>query len=416
MRIELIATGDELLNGTIVDTNSPWLMERLAALGLPACRKTMVRDAREDIVELLRRSGERSDVVICSGGLGPTADDITASCAAAAAGVDLVLHGLTLAALTDRLGRRGLAVTPNNRQQAMVPEGSTVHPNRFGTAPMLELRLGRARVFLLPGVPQEYRGLCEEVLLPTLAKSGAAEPLRRVRVLRCFGVAESHLDAELAGLAESTPGLSIGYRTTLPENHVRLVAVGGDGARVEALLGRAAAEARRRIGAACFSDDGSTFSEALGRLLRERRSTVSIAESLTGGLAGALLTEAPGASDYSCMSIVAYTNEAKRRILGVPAEVLETHGAVSQAVAAELAHRVRALAGSDFGVSCTGLAGPSAADSSEPVGTVFTALATAGEVTVTRHSFGGDRERIRLFSAYATLDALRLALLRSGAR
>ncbi|HUB07603.1 MAG TPA: CinA family nicotinamide mononucleotide deamidase-related protein [Myxococcales bacterium] len=411
MRIELIATGDELLNGTIVDTNSPWLLERLAAQGLPVWSKTMVRDVRAEIVDLFRASGGRSDIVICSGGLGPTADDITAECAAEAAGVGLTLHAPTLASIETRLAKRGIAMTPNNRRQAMIPDGSIVHTNRFGTAPMLELRIERARTFLLPGVPREYHGLCDEVLLPALREVSSAEPLRRVRVLRCYGIAESHLDEKLADLSAHFPGLSIGYRTTLPENHVRLVATGRDPSQVEGLLDRAAAEAQARIGAACFSSDGRTFSETLGRMLRAQGATVAVAESVTGGLTAALLTEAAGASDYTRMGVVAYTEESKRGILGVPAELLTSHGAVSEAVAASMAQRARELARAPYGVSCTGLAGPGTASSSEPVGTVFTALATGSGVRAVRHAFGGDRERIRRFAAYATLDALRLELL-----
>ncbi len=410
MRIELIATGDELLNGTIVDTNSPWLMEQLAAKGLPVCCKTMVRDVREDIVEQFRVCGRRSDLLICSGGLGPTSDDITAACAAEAAGVGLVLHEPTLAAIEARLSRRGIAMSENNRRQAMVPAGSSVHANRFGTAPMLELRVGQARTFLLPGVPREYRGLCEETLLPALGTLASDAPVRRVRVLRCFGAAESHLDAALTGLDERFPGVTVGYRTTLPENHVRLIATGEDAGEVERRLDGVASEARRLIGSACFSLDGSSFSETLGRLLKERRATVAVAESLTGGLTTALLTEAAGASEYTRMSIVAYTEEAKVRMLGVPQELLGKHGAVSHEVAASMASRVRTLAEADFGVACTGLAGPGAAGSGEQVGTVFTALASARGVSIQRHAFGGDRERVRRFAAYATLDPVRHAL------
>jgi nicotinamide-nucleotide amidase len=180
-RVELIATGDELLNGVIVDTNSPWLMERLAAQGLPVERKTMVRDDRTALVEALRTASLRSDLVVVSGGLGPTADDITAACAAEAAGVALVLHGPTLEALTVRLSKRGLTVGENNRRQAMVPAGAQVISNRYGTAPMFELTLGQGRFFFLPGVPREFMGLCEEELFPRIADLAAHAPLRRVR-------------------------------------------------------------------------------------------------------------------------------------------------------------------------------------------------------------------------------------------
>ncbi|MHB1846515.1 MAG: CinA family nicotinamide mononucleotide deamidase-related protein [Deltaproteobacteria bacterium] len=417
MTIELVATGDELLNGTIVDTNSAWLLERLAALGLPARRTAAVRDVRADIVDALRGAAARAEVLIVSGGLGPTADDITLECAAEAAGVPLTTDELTLAAIRRRMEKRGLAFTENNARQARVPKGSRVHQNRFGTAPLVELELGRARAFLLPGVPREYQGLLEEIVLPRLAEASLGAPVRRVRVLRCYGAAESHLDHALSGFAQSQPGLEVGYRTTLPENHVRLVALGAPGepaAEVEARLDEASREARRLLGAACFSDDGHSFSETLGGLLCARNATVALAESLTGGLCGGLLTEAAGASRYARLSLVAYSEAVKRDVLGVPERLLAAHGAVSLEVAGAMAERARALGQADYGLSCTGLAGPGTDGSGQPVGTVFTALATAQKTEVRRHAFGGERDRIRAFTSYATLDALRLHLLEAS--
>ena len=410
MEIELVATGDELLNGTIVDTNSPWLMDELAGLSLAVRRKVTVRDRRDDIVWALRSAAGRSEVVIVSGGLGPTADDITAECAAEAAGVELVLHEPTLASIESRMARHGIAITPNNRRQARVPLGATVHPNRFGTAPMIELVLGDARAFLLPGVPREFRGLCEERLLPLLGESLPERPLRRLRTLRCFGAAESHLDAALEGLDRLFPGLEVGYRTTLPENHVRLVMTGRDVAAVDRTLADAVREARQRIGLACYSSDGRSFSRLLGDLLVARQATVALAESLTGGLAAAALTEVPGASRYLKTSLVTYTEGLKRDLLGVPAALLEAHGAVSEPVAAAMAEGARRVGQATFGLSCTGLAGPDGDESAQPVGTVFTALASATETRVTRHAFRGERDRVRSFTTYAMLDALRRRL------
>ncbi len=408
MEIELIATGDELLEGTIADGNGLWLMERLAALGLPVRRKTTVRDRRDDILDAFRAASGRSDLLICSGGLGPTSDDITAECAAEAAGAPLVQDDATWESIRARLERRGIAATENNRRQAMVPKGARVHANRFGTAPMIEVAIGRSRAFLLPGVPREFVGLCEEILLPQLGALSAGAPVRRVRVLRCFGIAESHLDDALDGLAARFPGLSIGYRTTLPENHVRLVVVGPKAEQADAVLEEATREALRRIGPACFGSDGATLPGAVARALRARNATVALAESLTAGLGAALLADEPGASDWLRLSVVAYTDDAKRAVLGIPAELLATDGAVSERVAAAMAEGARRLGGSTFGLSCTGLAGPGTGGSPEPVGTVFTALsAPDGETRVVRHRFGGDRERIRRFTAYAMADALR---------
>jgi nicotinamide-nucleotide amidase len=239
-------------------------------------------------------------------------------------------------------------------------------------------------------------------------------PIRRIRVLRCYGITESSVDAALATLAERHPGIEIGYRTTLPENHVRLTCLGPEAASVEATLDRAADEAQRMIGPACFSRDGLSFSETLVAQLRSARKTVAIAESVTGGLTAGLLSEAPGASEVLKGSLVTYTDAAKETLLGIPKALLAANGAVSAPVAQAMAERARALLEGDFGISCTGLAGPgtgAGADAgTEPVGTVFTALSSAGGTEVRRHRFLGERDRVRKFAAYACLDAVRLSL------
>jgi nicotinamide-nucleotide amidase len=418
MEIELIASGDELLNGTTADTNSVWLMTQLAALGLKTRRSTVVGDLTSDIVEALKTATARADVVVVSGGLGPTTDDLTLESAAAAAGVGLALHSATLEKIRTRMESRGFPFTANNQRQAMIPEGAIVLENRFGTAPMVEMRLQRATVFFLPGVPREFLGLCEEHLLPRIKAQAVAGggPIRRVRVLRCYGITESSVDAALATLVERHPGISIGYRTTLPENHVRLTCLGPDADWVEATLERAAAEAQRLIGPGCFSRDGLSFSETLVALLRSARKTVAIAESLTGGLTAGLLSEAPGASEVLKGSLVTYTDSAKETLLGIPKPLLASNGAVSAPVAQSMAERARALLEADFGVACTGLAGPGGDAGGEPVGTVFTALAGPDGTAIRRHSFPGERDRVRRFAAYATLDPIRLSLSQGAAR
>jgi nicotinamide-nucleotide amidase len=416
MEIELIATGDELLSGTTSDSNSVWLLTQLAALGFKVRRSTIVGDLTADIVEALRSATARAEIVVVSGGLGPTTDDLTLESAATAAGVNLTLHTPTLEKIRKRMESRGFPFTPNNQRQAMIPDGAQVLENRFGTAPMVEMQLQRATVFFLPGVPREYFGLCEEHLLPRMRALAGGEPVRRTRVLRCYGITESSVDAALATLLERHPGVAIGYRTTLPENHVRLTCVGPDAAWVEATLDNAATEAQQLIGPACFSRDGRTFSETLVARLRSAHKTVAIAESVTGGLTAGLLSEAPGASEVLKGSLVTYTDAAKETLLGIPGPLLASNGAVSAPIAQAMAERARALLGADFGVSCTGLAGPGGDAGVEPVGTVFTALATPDGTEVRRHRFMGERDRIRRFAAYATLDPVRLSLLPGASR
>jgi nicotinamide-nucleotide amidase len=258
-------------------------------------------------------------------------------------------------------------------------------------------------------VPREYRALCAEELLPRLMNLAAAAPPRRTRLLRCYGIAESALDEKLATLPERFPGLTLAYRTTLPENHAKLTATGPD---AEAVVQEATAEARTRLGLDCFAEDDETFAQAIGRALLSKDATVALAESLTAGRAASLLAEAPGASRYLLGGWVVYAESIKRHLLGVPAEVLASKGAVSLEVAESMAARARLRMGSVYAVACTGLAGPDG-DGRHPVGTVMTALASPHGVSSRQHLFTGDRERVREFAAYATLDALRRSLLTS---
>lgn len=408
-RIELIATGDELLNGSVVDTNSPWLMAKLADRGLPVWRKTLVGDDRPTLVSILREAAVRSQVVIVSGGLGPTSDDLTAECAAEACGVGLRFDPPTYAALEARLRLRGLTVSANNRRQAMVPEGATVIANRFGTAPMFELPIAQARFFFLPGVPREYLGLSAEELLPRLEMLAGAAPQRCVKLLRTYGIAESMLDQKLAELPAQFPGLTLGYRTTLPENHAKLTVVG---AQAPQRLAQITTEARRRLGLDCFGEDEVTFSAAIGEALLASGATLGTAESLTAGRAASLVAETAGASRYLRGGFVVYTDRLKEDLLGIPHGLLEAEGSVSARVAEVMASAARARTKSTHGIACTGFAGPTS-HASQPVGTVFTALATPTNVRSTQHRFLGDRDRIREFAAYAALDALRRELLRA---
>jgi nicotinamide-nucleotide amidase len=406
-RVELIATGDELLNGSVVDTNSPWLMERLVALGLPVWRKTIIGDDHPAIVAALRLAAEDSDVAIVSGGLGPTSDDLTAACAADAAGVELRLDPATLKSIEARLSARGFPLSSNNRKQALVPTGATIFANRFGTAPMFELPLRRARFFFLPGVPREFFGLVEEILLPALSGLAATAPLRRTKVLKTYGLPESQLDQKLNDLPSLFPGLSLGYRTTLPENHAKLTTVGTTAADN---LKAATVEARRRLGLNCFAEDESTFSAAVVATLLAHGATLAVAESITAGRIASLIAETPGVSKVLRGGFVTYTDETKHALLGVPRELIAKHGAVSGPVAEAMAVGARERAGASYAVATTGLAGPEG-DAHHPIGTVFTALASESNVCSIGHRFPGDRAGIREFAAYAALDVLRRDLL-----
>jgi len=417
VRIEVLCTGDELLTGLTADTNSPHFMDRLLALGEQVARSTIVGDVREEIREALLTLSARADAVLVSGGLGPTADDLTAECAAAAAGVPLVESSEALAALEARFAHRGIALTPNNRRQALVPSGAEVVLNPHGSAPMFVLRLARATLFFVPGVPREYRAFVDTEVLPRLARLRSEQPepgFLALRVLKTIGLPESHLDARVAPLAAAHPAVTFGFRTHAPENHLKLLARGRTQAEADARLAAAEREARAVLGDHVFGQDGDRHAAVVGGLLAARRETVAVAESCTGGRISDLLTSIPGASAWFPGAAVAYANAMKEAWVGVRAETLARHGAVSEPVAREMAEGVRAVASATWGLSVTGIAGPTGGSEEKPVGTVFIGLAGPSGARVQRHRFLPDREQVRSSSAGAALELLRLSLLEAS--
>ncbi|MEW5742304.1 MAG: CinA family nicotinamide mononucleotide deamidase-related protein [Myxococcota bacterium] len=411
MRIETLCTGDELLTGLTSDTNSrhfqALLLERV---GLTVARGVVVGDVREELVEALNSAAARADVVLVSGGLGPTADDLTAECAAKAAGVGLVQSAEALAHLEERFRQRGLALTENNRRQALVPEGAEVVLNARGSAPMFIQRRGRSTLFFVPGVPAEYRHLVETEVVPRIAAMAKPASVRVLRVLKTVGLPESHLDARVRPLGEKYPTLTLGFRTHLPENHLKLLVEGATEAEARATLTQVEAEARALLGAHVFGADDESLPGVVLTALKARRAWLAVAESCTGGLVCELLTSVPGASEALWGGAVTYANAAKSAWAGVPEGMVAQFGAVSEEVAAALSAGIRTAAGVEWGLSVTGIAGPGGGSEAKPVGTVFVGVAGPRGVDVRRHRFPGDREQVRRFSAHAALDALRLAL------
>ncbi|QRK08915.1 CinA family nicotinamide mononucleotide deamidase-related protein [Archangium violaceum] len=415
MRVELLCTGDELVTGLTTDTNSPYLEARLFELGVKVRRVVLVGDVREDITLALREAAARSDMVIVSGGLGPTADDFTAECAATAAGVPLVEDAGTLQFLRERVAKRGRELTPNVARMALVPEGSEVVPNPVGAAPLFILRLGGCRLFFLPGVPREYRALVDGEVLPRVRAELEKRPgrtYRAFRLLRTVGIPESVLDARVAPLAAAHSRVVFGFRTHAPENQLKLMAEAPSQSEADAALAAAEAAARRELGLAVYGSDADTYPEVLGRLLTEARATLALAESCTGGLIAAQLTGVSGASNFLLGGAVVYTEQRKRAWAGVPAELLERHGAVSRPVAVAMAEGIRAACKTTYGLSVTGFAGPTGGTPEDPVGTVYCALAAEGAPTrCERFSIPGDRDLVRLFAASNALELLRERLL-----
>ncbi|HEX9402141.1 MAG TPA: competence/damage-inducible protein A [Anaeromyxobacter sp.] len=407
LHVEILSTGDELLTGQVVDTNSAWLMDRLWDLGVMVRRKTLVADDRADLDAAIRETSARADLVVMSGGMGPTEDDLTSECVAGVLGVPLELDEPSLRAIEERFRRFGRSMTPNNAKQARFPRGAEVIPNRFGTAPGFAVRVGRAEVVCLPGVPVEFKGLAEEWLLPHIAARLGEVPA--TRLVKLFGVPESHADHTMRAVMDdpANAGVRFGYRAHWPEVHLKWAVPGPDAA---ARAERIATAVRALFGDAIWGEGKDELPDLVVARLAARGDRVAVAESCTGGLVAELLTRVPGASAVLDLGVVAYANVMKERVVGVPAAVLAAHGAVSEAVARALAAGVRAAAGATFGIGITGIAGPTGGTPEKPVGTVHLALAGPKGTEHLHRLYRGDRERVRRQAAYEALNLLRIAL------
>ena len=411
----MLTIGDELLRGEIVDSNKAFLSDRLLSLDIETDYHASVRDVPADMIDAFHRAAGRSDVVLVSGGLGPTRDDLTAEVMARAFDRPLRLDEAALAGIRAFFASVGREMTENNASQARFPEGAEVLDNPIGTAPgfMLEgVREGSQAVFFcLPGVPREMMRMMDEQVLPRLAaRAGGGGGVVRARLLRTFGMGESTLDAELADVAASG-AVSLGFRTSFPDNYLRPVARASTAAEADALLDGVCEKIRERLGPLVYGEGGDTLEIVAGRLLRERGATVAVAESCTGGLIAEKLTDVPGSSAYFLGGIVAYANEAKRDLLGVSEALLVEHGAVSDPAVRAMAEGVRARFGADLGVATTGISGPDGGSAEKPVGLVHLALADAGGTHADSFVFPLDRTRHRQLTAQVALDWIRRRML-----
>jgi nicotinamide-nucleotide amidase len=343
------------------------------------------------------------------GGMGPTEDDLTSERVAAVLGVPLELHEPSLRAIEERFRRFGRTMTPNNEKQARFPRGAVIIPNRFGTAPGFAIAIGRAEVVCLPGVPVEYKGLCQEWLLPRIAARLGEVPA--ARVLKLFGVPESHADHAMRPVMDdpANEGVRFGFRAHWPEVHLKWSVPGPDAA---ARAERIAAAVRAVFGDSVWGEGKDELPELVVARLAARGERVAVAESCTGGMLAELVTRVPGASSVIDLGVVAYGNAMKERVVGVPAPLLATHGAVSEPVARALAEGIRRSAESAWGIGVTGIAGPTGGSPEKPVGTVHLALAGPGGTEHAQRLYRGDRERIRRQAAFEALNLLRLALAR----
>ncbi|MCG3135224.1 MAG: Nicotinamide-nucleotide amidohydrolase PncC [Planctomycetes bacterium] len=409
----ILSTGDELVRGRSLDTNTSEIARALSGEGVSCEGAEVVADDLPALVDAIRRACATADFVVLSGGLGPTEDDCTRAAAAAAAGVAIERVPELAAALEERFARRGIPMPPSNLLQADRPAGAETLPNRHGTAPGFAMAIGRGRFLALPGPPNEMRGVLAEEALPRirafLAAAGGPRRVVRTRSLETWGEREAAVGEKIADLMRRGRMPRVG--TTAARGTIRiLVHAEGDPADVDALLASDEAEIRRRLGPAVFGADGETIEDVAARALLASGRTLAVAESCTGGMIGALLTGTPGISASFLGGVIAYANEAKVRDLGVDAALLARVGAVSEEVARAMASGVRARTGADIGIGITGVAGPGGGSEEKPVGSVHLALDDRGAVTHRRLALPGDRALVREIAAKSALDLLRRSL------
>ena len=413
MNIEILITGDEIRTGAAVDTNSAYIAQVLLENGLSVMRHNCVGDNTDHMVSVIREIGGRADVALVTGGLGPTSDDVTALAAAKSAGVDLAMNWPALEKIERYFKSRQRPMPESNKKQAMLPVGAEPMDNPRGTAPGFILKIDRCVFFFLPGVPAEMSGMLSETVLPRLERmQGANREFNLTKTISTFGLPESAAAEKVAGVEELFPEVTLGFRAKFPEIQIKLYGRGNRKETVNQCVAAATEAVLDRIGEYVFSTDGNSMEAAVGRLLFEKRATVAVAESCTGGLISHMLTNVPGSSNYFLFSGVTYSNHAKISVLGVSPKIIERFGAVHEETAKEMAAGVRRIAGSDYGIATSGIAGPDGGTPEKPVGLVCIGLADGKSVKGFRFVYPFyDRSRNKLVFAFKALDLLRRELI-----
>jgi nicotinamide-nucleotide amidase len=404
MKIALLSTGTELTRGELVNTNVAWLSERLTALGASVVEHVVVDDDRERIESALRRLSEFADVIISTGGLGPTTDDLTTEVVAKTLGASLFRDEPSIEKMKRRFEKFGRVMSPSNEKQAYFPIGATVLSNDQGTAPGFSVKLGKSMLYVLPGVPREMKPMVEEHIAKALGFVRTSAQIH----LRSFGLPESTLGDKLAGLEEAYPGVVIGYRAHFPEVEVKVFAQAASEDEAHALAERVATIVRERVGDSIYGGKDDSLPQVVLHELETAKMTLGVAESCSGGLVGHLLTQIPGASRVLIADVVAYANAAKTEFLGVPPELIEAHGAVSEEVALAMARGIKARAKTSFGLSITGVAGPDGGTEAKPVGTVIIAAVGPTTESVERYRFPWSRDFVQKISAHSGLWKVRM--------
>ncbi len=413
MLAEILATGDEIRSGALIDSNSAHIAQKLEEAGIEVIRHICVGDDMDIMVSTLKEISNRADFALVTGGLGPTVDDITAEAAAKAAGVDLVLDNKALENIDFFFKNRKRLMTISNKKQAMMPENSEVIYNHAGTAPGFYFKINRCSFFFIPGVPFEMKKMLSETVIPAIRNlCGKKQEFCMVKTISTFGITESAAGEKLASIKSVFPDLKIGFRAKFPEIQVKIYLYGKNEKIMNRRMDESCKWILEKIGHKTFSVKNKSMEAEVAELLLKQKSTIAVAESCTGGLISHLLTNIPGSSKYFLFSGISYSNESKIKVLGVSPDTLERNGAVDEKTAQEMAKGVRRIAGADYGLSTSGIAGPSGGTDEKPVGTLCIGIATpSGTKGFKFNSVFDKRSMNKIVFAMKALDLLRRELL-----
>ncbi|MBT8350218.1 MAG: competence/damage-inducible protein A [Deltaproteobacteria bacterium] len=413
MKAEILATGDEIRSGALVDSNSAHISQKLEEIGISVVRHSCVGDDPKILTNILREIGSRADISVVTGGLGPTSDDLTSESAAKAAGVELVIDNKALSSVENFFKTHKRLFTSSNKKQALLPHGSECLFNPVGSAPGFSLKIDKCFFFFLPGVPPEMRKMLSDKVLPRIEKlQGKTKTYCQNKMIPTFGLTEAAVNEKLAGFSDLFQEVKLGHRANFPVIQVKLYGTGEDENDLKKLLDKASSWISQKIGQKILSADGKSMEKVVGNLLVGKKATVAVAESCTGGFISHLFTNVPGSSEFFLFSGVTYSNRSKIKVLGVSPSTLEKHGAVHEETAKEMAIGAKRILGATYGLSTTGIAGPDGGTENKPVGTVCIGLATPAKVFADRFHFSFfNRLMNKKIFAMTALDFLRKELL-----
>ena len=408
-RAAILSTGDELITGKVIDTNSAFIADRLFSMGIKVAAVLKVGDDREALLWAMREAADLGEIIIGTGGLGPTEDDLTSEVVAEFLGRPLVQNEEIAAALRKRFEARRIPWTANNLKQALFPQGAEILPNPVGTAPGFRVSFGENKTLSwLSGVPQEMTAMFDQTVMPWIVAMRGGQDQIFSQAFKVYGLTESKLD-DLVKPIGLEPGIKLSFRAHYPDLTLRVTVAGASEEQRRFI--ETCKRIRLILGSHIYAEGDTTLEQRVGQLLSERHRTLALAESCTGGLISHRITGIAGSSAYYLGGVTSYANDVKVKLLGVTPATLEKYGAVSQETALEMSHGIRERIGADFGLSVTGIAGPGGGTPEKPVGTVWISIAQAKNHEAKLFQFHGDRERIILGTSQAALNWLRLALL-----